>query len=68
MHVVCPECEMVVEISMLALMEDGMTRCPKCKAQITPEDLDPEVFSELQSGVKGGYKSGSELLKNDFDL
>jgi len=68
MQIVCPVCEYIVDVSMLELMEDGMTRCPECKAQITLDDLDPEVFADLQSGTKGGYKSGTELLSNEFDL
>jgi len=68
MQIACPSCEVMVEINMLQLMEDGITRCPECKVQITMDDLDPEVFSEMDTGTRSGYKSGADLLSSEFDL
>jgi hypothetical protein len=68
MQIECPVCEDIIELNMLQLMEDGIARCPECKNQITMDDLDPEVFAEMDTGTKGGYKSGSDLLSSEFDL
>jgi hypothetical protein len=68
MQIECPSCELIVEVNALQLMDDGITRCPECKNQITMDDLDPEIFSDMDTGTRGGYKSGADLLSSEFDL
>lgn len=58
----------MVEVNALQLLEDRLTRCPECKNQISMDDIDPEVFEEMDSGRSGEYKSASSLLSSDFDL
>ncbi len=67
MQVICPFCDEIIEIDVLAIMEDGFTRCDICKSQISTDDLDPEIFKEM-GGAEGMFKSASTLLKSEFDL
>jgi len=66
MKIACPSCNEIVEINVIELMEDGITRCPECRAQITLDDVPFDLFDDNKK--VGGYKSASDLLKAEFDL
>jgi DNA-directed RNA polymerase subunit RPC12/RpoP len=68
MQIICPSCEEIIEIDILQLMDDGYARCPECRAQITLDDLDPDIFSDMDHSERGTFKSGSALLENVFEL